>query len=138
MVSWAVTEFLIASACLSFRDSGASFVTLSGAPLAHSGHGTAERAVLERLPDQLGEGDESLERLSPRSTQFKKKSDDGTSRRTSASPTSERDAPALLSPHSRDLPSATLCIWRRPDSSAGGDGAPFLTHGGLVRSRSYV
>jgi lysylphosphatidylglycerol synthetase-like protein (DUF2156 family) len=56
----AVTEFLIASACLSFRDSGASFVSLSGAPLAHSGDGTAERAVLERLLDQLGEAMEPL------------------------------------------------------------------------------
>ncbi len=56
----AVTEFLIASACLSFRESGATFVSLSGAPLAHSGDGTAERAALERLLDQLGEAMEPL------------------------------------------------------------------------------
>jgi len=55
-----VTEFLIASACLSFREQGASFVSLSGAPLAHSGDGTAERAALERLLDQLGEAMEPL------------------------------------------------------------------------------
>jgi lysylphosphatidylglycerol synthetase-like protein (DUF2156 family) len=35
-----VTEFLIASACLSFREQGASLVSLSGAPLAHSGDGS--------------------------------------------------------------------------------------------------
>ena len=55
-----VTEFLIASACLSFREQGAAFVSLSGAPLAHSGGGTAERAALERLLDQLGEAMEPL------------------------------------------------------------------------------
>ena len=55
-----VTEFLIASACLSFREQGAAFVSLSGAPLAHSGGGTAERAALERLLDQLGEALEPL------------------------------------------------------------------------------
>lgn len=55
-----VTEFLIASACLSFRDQGAAFVSLSGAPLAHSGDGTTERAALERLLDQLGEAMEPL------------------------------------------------------------------------------
>ncbi len=55
-----VTEFLIASACLSFREQGASFVSLSGAPLAHSGDGTAERATLERLLDQVGEAMEPL------------------------------------------------------------------------------
>src|SRR6476661_8689954 len=55
-----VTEFLIASACLSFREQGASLVSLSGAPLAHSGDGTAERAALERLLDQVGEAMEPL------------------------------------------------------------------------------
>ncbi|GAA5024629.1 DUF2156 domain-containing protein [Terrabacter aeriphilus] len=55
-----VTEFLIASACLSFREQGAQLVSLSGAPLAHSGDGTAERAALERLLDQLGEAMEPL------------------------------------------------------------------------------
>ena len=55
-----VTEFLIASACLSFTQSGASLVSLSGAPLAHTGNGTTERATLERLLDQLGEAMEPL------------------------------------------------------------------------------
>ena len=55
-----VTEFLIASACLSFKQAGASVVSLSGAPLAHSGDGTSERAALERLLDQLGEALEPL------------------------------------------------------------------------------
>lgn len=50
-----VIEFLIASACLAFRESGASFVSLSGAPLAHSGDGTADRAAIERVLDHLGE-----------------------------------------------------------------------------------
>lgn len=48
-----VTEFLIASACLSFRDAGAELVSLSGAPLANSG-GT-EPDALSRLLDTLGE-----------------------------------------------------------------------------------
>jgi phosphatidylglycerol lysyltransferase len=48
-----VTEFLIASACLSFRDSGAQWVSLSGAPLAHSGEG--EMGGLTRLLDRLGQ-----------------------------------------------------------------------------------
>ena len=50
-----VIEFLIASACLAFRESGASFVSLSGAPLAHSGDGTEDRAAIERVLDRLGE-----------------------------------------------------------------------------------
>jgi lysylphosphatidylglycerol synthetase-like protein (DUF2156 family) len=49
-----VTEFLIASACLSFRDSGAQWVSLSGAPLAHSGD-AADLGGLSRLLDRLGE-----------------------------------------------------------------------------------
>jgi lysylphosphatidylglycerol synthetase-like protein (DUF2156 family) len=49
-----VTEFLIASACLSFRDSGAQWVSLSGAPLAHSDD-TADLGGLSRLLDRLGE-----------------------------------------------------------------------------------
>ena len=53
-----VTEFLIASACLSFRDAGAQFVSLSGAPLAHSGD--AEPDALSRLLDTLGETLEPL------------------------------------------------------------------------------
>jgi lysylphosphatidylglycerol synthetase-like protein (DUF2156 family) len=48
-----VTEFLIASACLAFRDSGAQWVSLSGAPLAHSDEG--ELGGLTRLLDRLGE-----------------------------------------------------------------------------------
>lgn len=42
------------------REQGASFVSLSGAPLAHSGDGTAERAALERLLDQIGEAMDPL------------------------------------------------------------------------------
>ena len=53
-----VTEFLIASACLSFREAGAQFVSLSGAPLAHSGD--AEPDALSRLLDTLGESLEPL------------------------------------------------------------------------------
>lgn len=55
-----VTEFLIASACLSFRDQGATVASLSGAPLAHSGDATSERATLDRLLDQLGKAMEPL------------------------------------------------------------------------------
>jgi len=55
-----VTEFLIASACLSFRDQGATLVSLSGAPLAHAGDATTEGATLERLLDQLGQAMEPL------------------------------------------------------------------------------
>jgi len=47
-----VTEFLIASACLSFRDQGAQWASLSGAPLAHSEEG--ELGGLTRLLDRLG------------------------------------------------------------------------------------
>jgi phosphatidylglycerol lysyltransferase len=49
-----VTEFLIASACLSFRESGAEFVSLSGAPLAHTGD-VSDPDALTRLLDLLGE-----------------------------------------------------------------------------------
>jgi lysylphosphatidylglycerol synthetase-like protein (DUF2156 family) len=49
-----VTEFLIASACLSFRDGGAQWVSLSGAPLAHSDD-AGELGGLSRLLDRLGE-----------------------------------------------------------------------------------
>jgi lysylphosphatidylglycerol synthetase-like protein (DUF2156 family) len=49
-----VTEFLIASACLSFRDSGAKWVSLSGAPLAHSDD-SGELGGLSRLLDRLGQ-----------------------------------------------------------------------------------
>ncbi|WP_344867884.1 DUF2156 domain-containing protein [Amycolatopsis ultiminotia] len=47
-----VMEFLIASACLSFREEGARFVSLSGAPLVRSCERTAGRAV-DRLLDRL-------------------------------------------------------------------------------------
>jgi hypothetical protein len=51
-----VVEFLIASSCLAFRERGAQFASLSGAPLARSG-GTDGDGVggLERFLDQLGE-----------------------------------------------------------------------------------
>jgi len=48
-----VSEFLIASACLSFQAQGAEFVSLSGAPLARAD--TAEQPpAVERLLDSLG------------------------------------------------------------------------------------
>jgi lysylphosphatidylglycerol synthetase-like protein (DUF2156 family) len=53
-----VTEYLIASACLSFKESGAAFVSLSGAPLAHSAD--AELGSLGKLLDVLGEKLEPL------------------------------------------------------------------------------
>lgn len=49
-----VMEFLIASACLAFREEGARFVSLSGAPLARSRDTGPARAV-ERVLDALGE-----------------------------------------------------------------------------------
>ncbi|MEW1954117.1 DUF2156 domain-containing protein [Terrabacter sp. NPDC080008] len=55
-----VTEFLIASACLSFREQGAEVVSLSGAPLAHAGSGSIDQATLERLLDRLGTAMEPL------------------------------------------------------------------------------
>jgi lysylphosphatidylglycerol synthetase-like protein (DUF2156 family) len=48
-----VSEFLIASACLSFRGQGAEFVSLSGAPLAHAG-AQEQPASVEQLLDLLG------------------------------------------------------------------------------------
>lgn len=52
----AVVEFLIASACLAFRDEGAHFVSLSGAPLARSDRAEGgTEPVLDRVLDQLGE-----------------------------------------------------------------------------------
>ena len=48
-----VTEFLIASACLSFQAQGAQWVSLSGAPLAHSGED--DLGGLSHLLDRLGE-----------------------------------------------------------------------------------
>ncbi|HET8987489.1 MAG TPA: DUF2156 domain-containing protein, partial [Humibacillus sp.] len=55
-----VTEFLIASACLSFKGQGADLVSLSGAPLAHAGGDTAESEPLDRLLGALGEALEPL------------------------------------------------------------------------------
>ena len=55
-----VTEFLIASACLSFKDSGAEVVSLSGAPLAHAGAGGVDSEPLDRLLGTLGEALEPL------------------------------------------------------------------------------
>jgi lysylphosphatidylglycerol synthetase-like protein (DUF2156 family) len=54
-----VTEFLIASACLSFKEQGCELVSLSGAPLARAG-GSAEAGVLDALLDTLGETLEPL------------------------------------------------------------------------------
>ncbi|MBC3839226.1 DUF2156 domain-containing protein [Streptacidiphilus sp. 4-A2] len=46
-------EFLIASSCLAFQERGASFASLSGAPLARTAGATP--AGLERFLDQLGQ-----------------------------------------------------------------------------------
>ncbi|MFD9958587.1 bifunctional lysylphosphatidylglycerol flippase/synthetase MprF [Amycolatopsis sp. NPDC058986] len=46
-------EFLIASACLAFREEGARFVSLSGAPLAHSSRSGPAHTV-ERALETLG------------------------------------------------------------------------------------
>jgi len=54
-----VTEFLIASACLSFKEQGCELVSLSGAPLAHAGTST-ESGALVALLDKLGETLEPL------------------------------------------------------------------------------
>ncbi|MFJ5122632.1 bifunctional lysylphosphatidylglycerol flippase/synthetase MprF [Kitasatospora sp. NPDC088548] len=48
-----VTEFLIASAALGFKEEGASFLSLSGAPLARSGQG-GEPTALQRMLDWMG------------------------------------------------------------------------------------
>ncbi|QMU80724.1 DUF2156 domain-containing protein [Streptacidiphilus sp. PB12-B1b] len=54
-----VVEFMIASSCLAFRERGAQFASLSGAPLARSapaeGDGGDGGRALERFLDQLGE-----------------------------------------------------------------------------------
>lgn len=47
-----MVEFLIASTCLAVREDGATFLSLSGAPLAR-GASTAD-SPLERFLDQLG------------------------------------------------------------------------------------
>ncbi|MFJ3791977.1 bifunctional lysylphosphatidylglycerol flippase/synthetase MprF [Kitasatospora sp. NPDC090091] len=48
-----VTEFLIASAALGFKEEGARFLSLSGAPLARSGR-DAEPTGLQRMLDWMG------------------------------------------------------------------------------------
>jgi lysylphosphatidylglycerol synthetase-like protein (DUF2156 family) len=49
-------EFLIASACLAFREEGAAFVSLSGVPLAKAGPGDSavDRGPLDAFLDRLG------------------------------------------------------------------------------------
>jgi hypothetical protein len=49
-------EFLIASACLTFKEEGAAFVSLSGVPLARAGAGAgeADRGVLDAFLGTLG------------------------------------------------------------------------------------
>jgi lysylphosphatidylglycerol synthetase-like protein (DUF2156 family) len=49
-------EFLIASACLAFKEEGAAFVSLSGVPLARAGAGAedADRSVLDAFLNTLG------------------------------------------------------------------------------------
>lgn len=47
-------EFLIASSCLYFKDQGAQFVSLSGAPLARSDADPAEETLLDKFLDTLG------------------------------------------------------------------------------------
>ncbi|GEL24875.1 hypothetical protein PSU4_38290 [Pseudonocardia sulfidoxydans NBRC 16205] len=49
-----VMEFMIASACLRFREQGAEFVSLSGAPLARGDVSPAELDRTDRLLDRLG------------------------------------------------------------------------------------
>lgn len=48
-----VIEYLIASSAMAFKDEGAKFISLSGAPLARSGD-TAEEEGMDRLLDSLG------------------------------------------------------------------------------------
>ena len=50
----ATMEFLIASSCLYFKDQGASFVSLSGAPLAKSEADAEGETVVEKFLDTLG------------------------------------------------------------------------------------
>jgi phosphatidylglycerol lysyltransferase len=49
-----VMEFMIASACLTFQQDGAGFVSLSGAPLARSEQSGEELDRTDRLLDKLG------------------------------------------------------------------------------------
>ena len=55
-----VTEFLIASSCVAFRDEGASFASLSGAPLAGDPDEHPDAGNLDRLLAWLGEQMEPL------------------------------------------------------------------------------
>ena len=47
-------EFLIASSCLYFKEQGAQFVSLSGAPLARSGSDEGAETPVDKLLDTLG------------------------------------------------------------------------------------
>ena len=47
-------EFLIASSCLYFKEQGASYVSLSGAPLAKSHAEPEGESVVEKFLDTLG------------------------------------------------------------------------------------
>ena len=54
----AVVEYLIASACLTFQEEGARFLSLSGAPLARAGDSADAvegEHVLDRVLDRMGE-----------------------------------------------------------------------------------
>ena len=51
----ATMEFLIASSCLYFKQQGAQFVSLSGAPLAKSDSDPEGETVVEKFLDTLGE-----------------------------------------------------------------------------------
>jgi lysylphosphatidylglycerol synthetase-like protein (DUF2156 family) len=50
----ATMEFLIASSCLYFKEQGASFISLSGAPLAKSDSDAEGETVVEKFLDTLG------------------------------------------------------------------------------------
>lgn len=50
----ATMEFLIASSCLYFKEQGASYVSLSGAPLAKSASDPEGETVIEKFLDTLG------------------------------------------------------------------------------------
>jgi len=50
----ATMEFLIASSCLYFKEQGASYVSLSGAPLAKSNADPEAESVVEKFLDTLG------------------------------------------------------------------------------------
>lgn len=50
----ATMEFLIASSCLYFKEQGADFLSLSGAPLAKSEPDTGDETVVEKFLNSLG------------------------------------------------------------------------------------